>query len=98
MVQWRRLWIGPVDVEIILLTEITKIYLKRQQNIIPPRMRFAQSWWAQKSRIYFQRTVCSMLSDGLRRLATAVMKLRHYSSAAVRYVHSKLNATSSDGT
>jgi len=33
--------IGPVDVEIIGLTEITEIFLnsKRQQNISPPRLR-----------------------------------------------------------
>ena len=37
--------IDPVDVEIISLTEITKIYLKigHQQDISPPRVRFGQS-------------------------------------------------------
>jgi len=37
--------IGPVDVAIIALTEITKLFFKQQQNIIPPRRRFAQSTW-----------------------------------------------------
>jgi len=37
--------IGPVDVETIGLTEITKNIkkIKHQQNISPPRLRFAQS-------------------------------------------------------
>jgi len=37
--------IGPVDVEIIGVTEIAKKYLKikQQQNIILPRLRFAQN-------------------------------------------------------
>jgi len=37
--------IGPVDVEIIGVTEIAKKYLKikQQQNISPPRLRFAQN-------------------------------------------------------
>jgi len=40
--------IGPVDVEITGLTEITQIFFKikkQQQNINPPRLRFAQSEW-----------------------------------------------------
>jgi len=42
--------IGPVDVDIIGLTEITKIYkkIKDQQNISPPRLCLAQSGWAKK--------------------------------------------------
>jgi len=37
--------IGPVDVEIIGVTEIANKYLKikQQQNISPPRLRFAQN-------------------------------------------------------
>jgi len=37
--------IGPVDVEIIGVTEIAKKYLKikQQQNISPLRLRFAQN-------------------------------------------------------
>jgi len=43
--------IGPIglDVKIIGLTKITKTCIKikkQQQNISPPRLRFAQSWWA----------------------------------------------------
>ena len=41
--------IGPVDVDIIALTEITKNIIKKlknQQNISPLRLRFAQSGWA----------------------------------------------------
>jgi len=42
--------IGPVDVEIIVLTETTKYAkkIKLQQNMSPPRQRFSQSGWAKK--------------------------------------------------
>jgi len=44
--------IGSVDVDIIGLTEITKLdFFKQQQNISRPRLRFAQSGWANKSSI-----------------------------------------------
>jgi len=40
--------IGLVDVELVGLTEITKILkkIKHQQNISPPRLRIQQSGWA----------------------------------------------------
>ena len=38
--------IGPVDVGIIGLSEIKKNFIKHQQNISPPRLRFVQSEWA----------------------------------------------------
>jgi len=42
--------IGSVDVDIIGLTEITKLdFFKQQQNISRPHLRFAQSGWANMS-------------------------------------------------
>ena len=48
--------ISPVDVEIIGLKEIAKIYIKNfkkhQQNISPAHLRFAESGWANKQIAY----------------------------------------------
>jgi len=48
--------IGAVDVELIGLTEITKHTEKHPQDISSPRLRFAQSGWANKSIQQFRYT------------------------------------------